>query len=115
MLARAIGCAVLGCALLAGCSELKNEFADRYGPDPVLLRTEVADTVDRPAMIMEAFYQAAASRGTPSWFNAAEVGINYVDEKCDAYMSLTLANFARAIGRARCGTSDRFPRFRERS
>jgi hypothetical protein len=76
---RALACG-FGCFLLANCAE----FADRYGPDPVLQEVEVSDTVRRHSDIINTFYDASGI--PPTWFGAAEVGMNYVDEKCDTYM-----------------------------
>ena len=88
------------CAALGGCaSDLEARFRDRYGPDVVLQTEEVAATIRRQREVMETFYQAAAATPRsaypvshsaivdPVWFVATQMGMNYVDEKCDVYMT----------------------------
>jgi hypothetical protein len=82
---RAFVCAS-GCLWLAGCADVQDDFrrrfTDRYGPDPVMQYADVSATVARHQQIMAAFKMNDA-RG---WYDAAEAGMNYVDEKCDNYM-----------------------------
>ena len=62
--------------------DYRRRFTDLYGPDPVLQYADVSATVARHQQIMAAFRMTDAR----SWYDAAEAGMNYVDEKCDNYM-----------------------------
>lgn len=82
---------LFSCCFLTCCSglssDLNRQFADRYGPDPIVQVDDVTATVSRHSDIMATFASVVGTRSTSAfWFDAAEVGMNYVDEKCDAYM-----------------------------
>jgi hypothetical protein len=87
--------------LLAGCQSFANRVADRYGPAPVLDATAVSNAVDNQVAILASLARASgasmpALNPSSDWYFVMEGGFNYVDERCDQYLTdLFIANRER--------------------
>jgi hypothetical protein len=91
---------ILFMVVLQGCSvtdEWQRRYADRWGPDSTLVSDDVANTLARQHKVMQQVvtlaYADTILPGQPgmvmtpaSWYQVAQFGFNYVDEKCDLYM-----------------------------
>jgi hypothetical protein len=86
--------------VLQGCSvtdEWQRRYADRWGPDSTLISDDVTNTLARQHKVMQQVValayadtilpgQAGMVMTSGNWYQVAQFGFNYVDEKCDLYM-----------------------------
>lgn len=82
---------VLMGVFLAGCDDL-SRWQNRYGPDPKVLETDVAEMAARQNAILAALESVVTEGGTrppepDHWYRVAQAGFLYVDEKCDTYLT----------------------------
>jgi hypothetical protein len=84
--------ACVGASLLAACSSIKAQFADRYGPEPVLSAQPTEDVAKRQhdvvAVILTANgYGGALPQTTDGWYGTILTGFNIVDDACQTYIN----------------------------
>jgi hypothetical protein len=68
-----------------------NRWADRYGPEPVLVAADVKKSSEELGWVFQYLAQAAGrpwpvEDDTSDWYWITVAGFNYVDEKCDTYL-----------------------------
>ncbi|MCE1236678.1 MAG: hypothetical protein LWW93_10010 [Hyphomicrobiales bacterium] len=78
--------------LLFGCSKLP-DVDQRYGPGPTIAVADVETKLARQAAVMDTLAGFAKKRdasltGAPLWWEATQLGFNYVDEECAEYLRL---------------------------
>lgn len=87
--------------LLPACSEFKDLWADRYGPDPTLgskpvtvTRETTTDALVRQTDVVRTFLRASGygdngemPRTRIEWYNVILTGFNSVDDACQVYIS----------------------------
>jgi hypothetical protein len=82
-------CTVPVVVFTGGCQSLAERYPDRYGPGPSFEASAVSESVNNQIDVMKAFVRASTAGeniGT-TWYAAMEAGFNYVDERCDAYLT----------------------------
>ncbi len=85
---------------LTGCSEFRDLWTDRYGPDPtlgiktnVVARENVSEAVLRENGVVRAllegngFGKENMPRSVPEWYSVILTGFNTVDDACQIYIS----------------------------
>src|SRR5580692_6941446 len=94
------GLLILFVVALQGCSatdEWQRQYGDRWGPNSTLISDDVTNTLARQHKVMQQVvslaYADTVLTGQPgvvmtagNWYQVAQFGFNYVDEKCDLYM-----------------------------
>jgi hypothetical protein len=94
------GLLILFVMALQGCSatdEWQRQYGDRWGPNSTLISDDVTNTLARQHKVMQQVvslaYADTVLPGQPgvvmtagNWYQVAQFGFNYVDEKCDLYM-----------------------------
>lgn len=88
----ALGVLCIGILALPGCAALKAEFADRYGPEPVLSAGPTADAAMRQHDVVGVILDASGFRGTvpttnDGWYASILTGFNIVDDACQTYLN----------------------------
>jgi hypothetical protein len=83
---------VLAAIQLQGCGDIKRQFADRYGPAPVLDDTTVSDAAMREASVVRTFMEASGYAGQKSltpddWYAVMLTGFNTIDDACQTYIN----------------------------
>jgi hypothetical protein len=82
---------------LSGCSTFKSQFADRYGPDPVLTEAPTSNVAARQGDVVTALLLASGYRpnleppimpSSPAeWYGVILTGFNVVDDACQTYIN----------------------------
>ena len=87
--------AVAALGVLPGCSSFKSQWADRYGPDPILSQTTTSDAALANLMSSQFCANGYARDGysndlplTPAaWYGVILTGFNTVDDACQTYIN----------------------------
>jgi hypothetical protein len=89
--------AIVALGLLPGCSALKAQWADRYGPDPVLHQVATAETAIRENDVVTALLRANGyardnvandlPTSNAAWYGVIMTGFNVVDDACQTYIN----------------------------
>ena len=85
---RVVGLMCLLAAALASCDA--TTYQNRYGPPPVIAAADVQASTANQLQILKNLADAAGVNPpsvSPDWFAVMEAGFNYVDEKCDVYIT----------------------------
>lgn len=96
--------------MLPGCSSIKAQWADRYGPDPVPSAMATIEASNREAEVVTAllrangYARADVSNDVPTsslaWYGVILTGFNVVDDACQTYIN-DLWKLDRQKGRVR--------------
>lgn len=89
---RAYASLAAAASVLIGCSKLP-DVDQRYGSGPTIAVADVETKLARQAAVMEMLSDFARKRdpsltGAPLWWEATQLGFNYVDEECAEYLRL---------------------------
>jgi hypothetical protein len=83
--------------LLPGCSSIKDLYADRYGPPPVLSPAATIEASDREVAVVTALLRVNGSARdgfandlpatSAAWYGVTMTGYNIVDDACQTYIN----------------------------
>jgi len=102
--ATTIVAATLCLGFLSGCDDV-SRWQNRYGPDPRLVGLDVHEMVSRQRLVLASLQDAVeadplARTRQDYWYQVAQAGFLYVDEKCDTYLT-NMFKFERERDRIR--------------